>query len=97
MDNAEVSIRNKIQALYLELNSYDTQNTLIADMVMNYRTLVEAEERKFGFGESSLFLVNSREGKLLEAELKLNLLENKFFTAKAKLFNSFAAIPGGLQ
>lgn len=97
MDNAEVSIRNKIQALYLELNSYNTQNTLIADMVMNYRTLVEAEERKFGFGESSLFLVNSREGKLLEAELKLNLLENKFFTAKAKLFNSFAAIPGGLQ
>lgn len=97
MDNAEVSIRNKIRALYLELNSYETQNTLIADMVANYRTLLEAEERKFGFGESSLFLINSREGKLLEGELKQNFLRNKFFSAKAKLFNSFAAIPGGMQ
>ena len=97
LDNTEVVLRNKILAIYRELESYNTQNTLIADLVGNYRTLLEAEERKFGFGESSLFLINSREGKLLEARLKLTSLQNKFFGAKARLFNSLAWNPENLQ
>ncbi|MDP5062628.1 MAG: TolC family protein [Maribacter sp.] len=95
-DNAEVQILNKITAIYNELDSFENQNILIADIVTSYEALLAAEERKFSFGESSLFLINSRETKLIDAVLKQNQVENKFFTAKAKLFNSLAVIPENL-
>lgn len=96
IDNAEIQIKNKIIALYREMDSFVTQNVLIDKIVDNYETLLAAEERKFGFGESSLFLINSRENKLIESKLKQNLVQNKFFTTKAKLFNSLAVNPQNL-
>ncbi len=95
-DNAVVEIRNKIRAIYRELDSFENQNQLIASIVSDYNTLLSAEERKFSFGESSLFLINSRESKLIEAELKRNQVQNKFFSAKAKLFRSLAINPENL-
>jgi len=95
-DNAQIEIRNKVLAIYNELDSFETQNVLIDDIVTNYGTLLSAEERKFSFGESSLFLINSRESKLIDAVLKQNLVENKFYRAKAKLFNSLAVNPENL-
>lgn len=96
MDNAQIQIRNKVLAIYNELESFETQNVLIYDIVNNYRTMLSAEERKFSFGESSLFLINSRESKLIDAVLKQNLVQNKYYTAKAKLFNSLALNPENL-
>ncbi|WP_367997927.1 TolC family protein [Zobellia uliginosa] len=96
MDDAEIRIKNKIVGLYRELESFEKQNVLIDNVVFNYNTMVAAEERKFGFGESSLFLVNSRESKLIDAELKRNAVRNKFFSAKAKLFNSIGVNPKNL-
>ena len=96
LDNAEIQIKNKVIALYRELESFEKQNVLIYNMVQNYETLLAAEERKFSFGESSLFLINSRENKLIESKLKQNLVQNKFFTTKAKLFNSLAVNPQNL-
>jgi len=95
-DNAQVEIKNKIVAIYRELESFETQNIMIDEIVGNYNTLLTAEERKFSFGESSLFLINSRESKLIDAELKQIEVQNKFFTAKAKLFNSLAVNPQNL-
>ncbi|MEO0527420.1 MAG: TolC family protein [Bacteroidota bacterium] len=95
-DNAQLEIRNKVLAIYQELESFQTQNQLIADIVNNYTTLLTAEERKFSFGESSLFLINSRERSLIDSELKQNEVQNKYFTAKAKLFNSLAVNPENL-
>lgn len=95
-DDAEIRIKNKIVGLYQELESFKKQNNLIDDVVFNYNTMVAAEERKFGFGESSLFLVNSRESKLIDAELKRNAVRNKFFSAKAKLFKSIGVNPVNL-
>ncbi len=92
-DNALVEIQNKVIAIYQELDSYTTQNQLIADIVTNYETLLRAEERKFSFGESSLFLINSRESKLIDAALKRNEVQNKFFDTKAMLFKSLAINP----
>lgn len=92
-DDAQIRIKNKIVGLYRELESFTKQNVLIDDVVLNYSTMVNAEERKFSFGESSLFLVNSRESKLIDAELKRNAVQNKFYTAKAKLFNSIGINP----
>ncbi len=95
-DNAEIQIQNKILAIYNELDSFQNQNVLIDNIVDNYQALLAAEERKFSFGESSLFLINSRESKLIDAVLKQNQVENKYFTAKAKLFNSLALNPENL-
>ncbi|WP_394974689.1 TolC family protein [uncultured Croceitalea sp.] len=95
-DNAEIEIQNKVLAIYRELDSYVTQNELIDDIVMDYNTLLSAEERKFSFGESSLFLINSRESKLIDAELKQNEVQNKFFKTKANLFKSLAVNPENL-
>ncbi|MFS4415946.1 TolC family protein [Maribacter sp. 2307ULW6-5] len=92
-DNARIVIMNKILAIYNELESFDTQNVLIEDIVETYETMLNAELRKFSFGESSLFLINARESKLIDAVLKRNSVENKFFKAKAKLFNSLALNP----
>ncbi|MDT0606631.1 TolC family protein [Croceitalea rosinachiae] len=95
-DNAQVEIQNKVLAIYRELDSYVLQNDLIFNIVRDYNTLLSAEERKFTFGESSLFLINSRESKLIDAELKQNEVQNKFFSTKAKLFKSLAINPENL-
>ncbi len=96
LDNAEIEIQNKVLAIYNELDSFNEQNRLIDDIVTDYGTLLAAEERKFSFGESSLFLINSRESKLIDAELKQNEVQNKYFTTKAKLFKSLAINPQNL-
>lgn len=95
-DYTELQIRNKIVAIYNELESFQSQNQLILNIVTDYGTLLAAEERKFSFGESSLFLINSRETKLIEARLKQNAVQNKYFNTKAKLFNSLAVNPENL-
>ncbi|MCX2763864.1 TolC family protein [Aquimarina muelleri] len=92
----ELKIKNKIKAIYVELESFKNQNTLIKDIVSDYNKLLNAEERKFSFGESSLFLINSREKSLIEARLKEIEVQNKFLNTKAKLFNSLAVNPADL-
>ncbi len=96
LDNTQIAVKNQIVSVYRELESFESQNVLINDMVQNYGTLLEAEERKFSFGESSLFLVNSRESKLIDAELKKIEVRNKYYIAKAKLFKSLAVNPQNL-
>ena len=93
MANTTIEIRNKVLAIYNELGSFESQNLMIAEIVNDYNMLLAAEERKFVFGESSLFLINSRENKLIEAELKRIEVENKYFVTKAKLFRSLAINP----
>lgn len=94
--SVQLQIENKVNAIYNELESFKTQNGLIANIVNDYTTLLKAEERKFSFGESSLFLINSRESKLIDAELKSNKLQNKYFSTKAKLFKNLAVNPENL-
>ena len=54
-------------------------------MVENYEKLLEAEIRKFDIGESSLFLINSRESKLIEARIKLISMETKLQKERVSL------------
>ncbi|MBQ4820634.1 TolC family protein [Aquimarina sp. MMG016] len=92
-ETTQLQIKNKVMAIYVELESFETQNELIRAIVGDYDKLLTAEERKFSFGESSLFLINSRERSLIDAKLKEIDVQNKFFTTKAKLFNSLAINP----
>lgn len=87
---SKLSIKNKVNAIKNELQSYSIQNDLTDKMIQDYQELVAAEERKFTLGESSLFLVNSRERKLMDARLKAIILENSYFETKANLFNNLA-------
>jgi outer membrane protein TolC len=92
-DATRVNLINKINALKQELDSFVLQNEITVEMVADYQRMLAAEERKFQLGESSLFLVNARESKLIEGQLKAISIENKFFNTKAKLFNSLAVNP----
>ncbi|WP_035334497.1 TolC family protein [Dokdonia sp. PRO95] len=83
-----LAIKNKLDATEAEITSLLEQNNLITEIVVDYEALVKAEERKFFLGESSLFLINSREQKLIDARLKANVLSVKELTAKAKLYNA---------
>ena len=57
-----------------------TQNN--ESLIENYKRLLKAEEIKFSNGESSLFLINSRENKLLETQ-------EKFLELKAKTIKTY--------
>ena len=85
-----VSLKNKIDALNQELRSYVDQTNYTRIIVADYQTMLEAEERKFFLGESALFLVNTRESKLIDAKLKAIALETAFFNTKAALYNVLA-------
>lgn len=88
--NTRVSLQNKIDAINQELESYVVQNDFTDTIVDDYTVMLNAEERKFFLGESSLFLVNSRESKLIDAKLKAIEIENDFLKTKANLFNVLA-------
>lgn len=83
-----LAIQNKLEATEAEINSLAQQNSLITNIVIDYEAMVAAEERKFFLGESSLFLINSREQKLIDTRLKENELIIKELSAKAKLYNA---------
>ncbi|WP_040281949.1 TolC family protein [Psychroserpens damuponensis] len=90
ISSAKITIQNKILALNKELESFKTQNILIENIVTDYTKMLHAEERKLSFGESSLFLINSREKSLIDSKLKAIEIQNKYLVAKAQLFNSLS-------
>ncbi len=75
----KLEIENKVRQYANELYTLKEQIILSENMLYNYTKLLRAEEDKFRTGESSLFLINSRENKLLETNQKLLALKGKFF------------------
>ena len=90
MQGTKLNLKNKIKAITQELDSYMVQNKYTLVIVSDYTQMLDAEERKFDLGESSLFLVNARESKLIDSKLKAIELENNFLNTKASLFNVLA-------
>ena len=78
-------IRNKIIAYQDELANLRQQIQLANEMRDNYARLLAGENEKFLLGESSIFLLNSRENKLIEAQLKLAKLQAEARKAEAGL------------
>jgi outer membrane protein TolC len=54
-------------------------------MIRNQEALTKAEYQKFRNGESSVFLINARETKLIEMRVKLVALQAKYEKAKVML------------
>lgn len=78
-------INNKIAAQTTKINNLAEQIRIYEQNVIDYKTLLEAENIRFAMGESSVFLVNSRETKLVEARQKMVSLQMKYYRARAEL------------
>ena len=85
--NTLQTLRNKRLSVRQKIQSYIRQMNIAEELVADYAVLLNGEERKFTIGESSLFLVNSRESKLIESQLKVIELENNYLKSKGDLFN----------
>ena len=77
-DQKILELRNKVRAYAMEQTNLAGQVDLLQETVTNYRRMLNAEQTRFENGESSLFLVNSRQLKLIDAELKLLQTRVKF-------------------
>lgn len=90
LDIEKVALKNKIKAQQTEINSLEKQQKLITMLVIDYTTMLNSEERLFSFGESSIFLINSRENNLISSQLTAIQLENRYFISNADLFKVMA-------
>ncbi|UBZ09592.1 TolC family protein [Leeuwenhoekiella palythoae] len=96
LTNSRLQLQNKIKAVNTELFTLQEQNAMAEELVTNYATMLNAEERKYQVGESSIFLINSRELKLIDSQLKQIELTYKLYKAKAKLFKTIANNPDNI-
>ncbi len=90
LDLEKVQLTNKIKAQQSEIKSLELQINLSADLVNDYKVMLSSEERLFAFGESSIFLLNTRENNLVTAQLSNIALENRYFISNATLFKIIA-------
>lgn len=84
------NIENKLKSQQQEIMSLQIQQEYNTKLVRDFSTLLSAEDRLFNMGESSLFLINSRENTLVSSQLNAIVLENRFFQAILGLFKTRA-------
>ena len=77
--NTQLDIENKVKSYYNELVTLLQQIRLNERALDAYQKVFAVEEQKFALGESTLFLINNRELKVIEARQKLAELKAKFF------------------
>jgi outer membrane protein TolC len=75
----------KINNYTNEVVNYRNQINIAQQNIGNYNRLLQAEETKYQNGESSLFLINSRENKLIDAQEKMLELRFKFLKSYNEL------------
>ena len=83
-------LENKIQAAQTEIVSLEKQASLMRELVRDTGTMLNAEIRLFEAGESSLFLLNTRENTLISSRLSEIAVRNRLLSAHAKLFETLA-------
>lgn len=79
--STQLSIQNKVKQYHNELLGLLEQVRIYNQAVTAFRKVFDVEMMRFEVGESSLFLVNSRENKVLEARQKMVELKAKCFKA----------------
>jgi outer membrane protein TolC len=82
LNTKQWQVENKIRSYSNESTMLQQQLSSIQTMFKNYQALLKNEELKFTQGESSLFMINSRETKLLEVAQKQIDLRVKYQKAK---------------
>ena len=84
------SLISKIESQKFEINSFKKQIKLNTELVNSYDQMLKAEERLFQMGESSLFLINSRENTLVTSQLSNIALQNNYLQAALELYKTMA-------
>ncbi len=79
-------IKNNIAAAYNDLTAYADQLTVQVQSINNQQTLLTGETRKFELGESTLFLINSRESKLIDMKIKRESMVAGYQKTLAELY-----------
>ncbi len=82
-DYTALQVENKIKSYYNEVLTLKKQIELYENANDNYSRMLAGELARYRIGESNLFLVNSRENKLLEASRKLFELKTKWHKSYA--------------
>jgi outer membrane protein TolC len=90
LDVEKLQLTNKINAQKTEILSLEKQQKIISKLVSDYSKMLESEERLFSFGESSLFLINTRENNLISSQLSKIALENRYYNSNSELFKIMA-------
>ncbi len=83
--NTRLQIENKTRAYYNELLALQRQLNIMSSTNNNFMKLYNGERLKFENGESSLFLLNTRQSKVLETAQKLVELRTKWQKAYVSL------------
>ncbi len=81
-----VALKNKILTYSAEIESLNQQQLTAAELVKDYTVMLSSEEKLFSFGESSLFLINSRENNVVSSRLAEINTENRLLSSIANLY-----------
>jgi len=84
--NTNREVANAISNTFNEIKFLESALSLQKRMIENYKKLLEGEHSKFDNGESSIFMLNSRESKLIDGEIKLAELKSKLEKMKTELY-----------
>ena len=76
----------KVKTYYNDLVALKENLRLYNETFLAYETLLKGENTRFENGESSLFLINSRQNKVLETRLKMNELESKLMKYQMSVY-----------
>lgn len=83
--NTRLQIENKTRIYYNELRAIQQQLNIMNNTNINFLRLYQGERLKFETGESSLFILNSRQSKVLETAQKIVELKTKWQKAYVSL------------
>lgn len=92
LDQKTLEVVNKAKTYQNKLSAIHQQLLIYRSAVINYQRMLDAEVTKFFNGESSIFLINSRELKLIEAQVKLNKTEADYEKTKANFYHALGTL-----
>ena len=84
-NNKQRFLENKIREQFNILTQLKNQISIQQNLYENLNILLKGEQARFENGESSLFLINSREQKRIETLQKLTATIAKFYKQKTAL------------
>ncbi|MVN76102.1 transporter [Hymenobacter sp. HMF4947] len=80
------TIVTQVNTVYNTLKAYERQLVLQAQTIANQRILLRSELQKFELGESTIFLINARETKLIDLRIKQESLRASYEKSRAELY-----------
>ncbi len=97
LEQKKAELEAKIGNYFNELQTTTRQVALYEAVAQNYSILLQTEQIKFNMGESSVFLLNTREQKLIEAQIKLVKLRGLYQKNRLALFWAAGQLPNQMQ